>query len=117
MRNITAVVFIKDSDDDDSFLNIDIGIFLVEPEGAVPSSSLHLSPASLKIIIEGEVVMDNIQDLPKAMCVLFGLSYTKHLNYSRSMKLTFQFIQQVLLELGHSEIKPKLQTWKNQLAM
>ncbi|MEQ2288517.1 hypothetical protein AMECASPLE_023401 [Ameca splendens] len=64
----------QDSDDDDSFRNIDIGILLVEPEGAVPSSSLHLSPASLKIIIEGEVVMDNIQDLPKAMCILFGLS-------------------------------------------
>ncbi|MEQ2235028.1 hypothetical protein ILYODFUR_037442, partial [Ilyodon furcidens] len=106
-----------DSDDDDSFRNIDIGILLVEPEGVVPSSSLHLSPASLKIIIEGEVVMDNIQDLPKAMCVLFGLSNTMHLNYPRSMKLTFQFIQQVLLELGHSEIKPKLQTLKNQLAM
>ncbi|KAK5603697.1 hypothetical protein CRENBAI_002300 [Crenichthys baileyi] len=92
-----------DSDDDDSFRNIDVGILLVEPEGAVPSSSLHLSPASLKIIIEGEVVMDNIQDLPKAMCILFGLSYAMHFNYPRSMKLTFQFIQQVLLELGHSD--------------
>lgn len=106
-----------DSDDDDSFRNIDIGILLVEHEGAVPSSSLHLSPASLKIVIEGEVVMDNIHDLPKAMCILFGLAYALHLNYPKSMKFTFQFIQQVLLELGHGELKPKLQTLKNQLAM
>uniref|UniRef100_A0AAR2INB8 PB1 domain-containing protein n=1 Tax=Pygocentrus nattereri TaxID=42514 RepID=A0AAR2INB8_PYGNA len=41
-----------------------IGILLVLHEGAV-LSSLHLNPASLKVIIEGEVVMDNIQDLPK----------------------------------------------------
>ncbi|KAK5605701.1 hypothetical protein CRENBAI_007487 [Crenichthys baileyi] len=61
-----------DSDDDDSFCNTDIGILLVEPEGAVTSSSLHLSPASLKIT-EGDAM---------------------HLNYPRSMKLTFQFIQQ-----------------------
>lgn len=106
----------KDSDDDNSFRHMEIGILLVEREGAV-LSSLHLSPASVKIIIEGAVVMDNIEDLPKAMCLLFGLSYALHLNYPKSMTLTFQFIQQVLLTLGHSELKPKLQTLKNQLAM
>ncbi|KAA8594621.1 hypothetical protein FQN60_011756, partial [Etheostoma spectabile] len=56
-----------DSDeDDDCFRNLDIGILLIEREGTVLTSSQHLSPASLKIIIEGEVVMDNIQDMPKA---------------------------------------------------
>ncbi|KAJ8333720.1 hypothetical protein SKAU_G00413300 [Synaphobranchus kaupii] len=106
-----------DSDDDDSFRDLDIGILLIEPEGAVLSSSLHLSPAWVKIIVEGEVVMDNIQDLPKAMCILFGLTYALHLNYPKAMRLTFQFIQQVLLSLGHTELKPKLQTLKNQLTM
>ncbi|CAL9687433.1 unnamed protein product [Knipowitschia caucasica] len=105
-----------DSDDNDSLCNIDIGILLVEPEGTVPNSS-HLNPASLKIIIEEQVVMDKIEDLPKAMCLLFGLSYALHLNYPKSMKATFQFIQQVLLELGHNELKPKLQSLKNQLVM
>nr|XP_040023786.1 uncharacterized protein LOC120812058 isoform X6 [Gasterosteus aculeatus aculeatus] len=83
-----------ESDDDDSFRDPDIGILLIEREGAVLTSSQHLSPASLEIIIEGEVVMDNIQDLPKAMCILFGLMYALHLNYPKTMKLTFQFIQQ-----------------------
>ncbi len=40
-------------------------------------------------------------------------SYVLHLNYPKSMKNTFQFIQQVLLMLGHSELKPRLQTLKN----
>ncbi|TKS65972.1 hypothetical protein D9C73_000038 [Collichthys lucidus] len=105
------------SDDDDSFHDLDIGILLIERDGTVLTSSQHLSPASLKIIIEGEVVMDNIQDLPKAMCILFGLTYALHLNYPKTMKLTFQFIQQVLLSLGHTDLKPKLQTLKNQLAV
>ncbi|KAJ4926156.1 hypothetical protein JOQ06_008339, partial [Pogonophryne albipinna] len=52
-----------DTDDEDSFRDIEIGILLVEHEGAGPSSSLHRSPASLKIILEGQVVIDNIQDL------------------------------------------------------
>nr|XP_040052875.1 uncharacterized protein LOC120831491 isoform X3 [Gasterosteus aculeatus aculeatus] len=106
-----------ESDDEDSFCDPDIGILLIEREGAVLTSSQHLSPASLEIIIEGEVVMDNIQDLPKAMCILFGLMYALHLNYPKTMKLTFQFIQQVLLLLVHTDLKPKLQTLKNQLAM
>ncbi|KAK0130632.1 hypothetical protein N1851_034888 [Merluccius polli] len=106
-----------DSDDDDSLHDLDIGILLIERDGTVLTSSQHLSPTSLKIIIEGQVVMDNIQDLPKAMCILFGLTYALHLNYPKTMKLTFQFIQQVLLSLGHTDLKPKLLTLKNQLAI
>ncbi|KAK1883322.1 NADH-ubiquinone oxidoreductase chain 3 [Dissostichus eleginoides] len=106
-----------DTDDEDSFRDIDIGILLVEHEGAGPSSSLHRSPASLKIILEGQVVIDNIQDLPKAICILFGLTYALHLNYPKTMMLTFQFIQKVILTLGQDELKPRLQTLKNQLTM
>lgn len=118
-KNVMIVLvyfFIKESDDE-SFRDLDIGILLVEREDAVATSSHHLSPASLKIIIEGEVVMRDIEDLPKAMCILFGLTYALHLNYPKTMKLTFLFIQQVLLSLGHSDLKPKLQTLKNQLTM
>ncbi|XP_077102491.1 uncharacterized protein LOC143753710 [Siphateles boraxobius] len=106
-----------ESDDDDYFRDLDVGILLIEREGAVLTSSQHLSLALLKIIIEEKVVMDNIQDLPKAMCILFGLMHALHLNYLKTVKLTFQLIQQVLLLLGHTDLKPKLQTLKNQLAM
>ncbi len=64
-----------DSDDDYSFLHLDIGIILIEHEGDVLSSSLRLNPASLKIIIEGDFVMDNIEDLSKAMSMLYGLRH------------------------------------------
>ncbi|KTF70893.1 hypothetical protein cypCar_00045947, partial [Cyprinus carpio] len=62
---------------------------------------------SLKIIIEGEVVTDNIDDLPKAMCILYGLAYTLHLNYPKSVKNTFQFINST----SHHVIfvKPKME--------
>lgn len=110
-------LFFQDSEDDHSFSHLDFGILLVEQEGAVLPSSLHLNPASVKIVIEGEVVMEGIKDLPKAMCILFGLAYALHLTYPKSMKNTFQFIQQVLLTLGNSDLKPRLQTLKNQLTI
>ncbi|RXN08911.1 NADPH:adrenodoxin mitochondrial [Labeo rohita] len=85
---------VLDSADDHVFQDLDLGILLVEREGAVSPSSLHLNPASFKIVIEGEVVMKSIKDLPKAMCLLFGLTYALHLSYPKPMKNTFQFIQQ-----------------------
>nr|XP_023674297.1 uncharacterized protein LOC111847394 [Paramormyrops kingsleyae] len=102
--------------DDQSFRHLDFGILLVE-QGVLCPSSLHLNPASVKIVIEGEVVMEGIKDLPKAVCILFGLAYALHLNYPKTMKNTFQFIEQVLLMLGHSNLKPKIQSLKNQLAI
>uniref|UniRef100_A0AAZ1WZ95 Uncharacterized protein n=1 Tax=Oreochromis aureus TaxID=47969 RepID=A0AAZ1WZ95_OREAU len=107
----------KQESDADFFRDLDIGILLTEREEAVLTSAQHPSPTLLKIIIEGEVVMENIQDLPKAMCILFGLTYALHLNYPKSMKLTFLFIQQILLSLGHTDLKPKIQSLKNQLTM
>lgn len=107
--------FIKDTDDDDSFRDLDVGILVIERAGL--TSFQHLSPTSLKIIIGGKSWKDNIHDLPKAMCFLFGLTYALHLNYPKTMRLTFQFIKEVLLSLGHTDLKPKLQTLKNQLAM
>ncbi|GAA6081297.1 uncharacterized protein LOC109972814, partial [Tachysurus ichikawai] len=56
-----------DSDDDHPFRHLDFGILLVEHEGSVLPSSFHLDPVSIKIIIEGEVVMEGIKDLPKAI--------------------------------------------------
>ncbi|XP_039661142.1 uncharacterized protein LOC120561883 [Perca fluviatilis] len=92
--NFFKAGFESDDDDEDSFRDLDIGILHIEREGAVLTPSQHLSPASLKISIEGEVVMDNIQDLPKATCILFGLMYALHLNNPKTMELTLQFIQQ-----------------------
>ncbi|KAF6727052.1 Sterile alpha motif domain-containing protein 3 [Oryzias melastigma] len=102
---------------EDSLQNLDLGILFVEREGVPLPSSLHFCPASFLIVIEGEKVMDNIEDLPKAVCILFALTYALHLSYPKSMKNTFQFIQQVLLMLGHNELKPRIQTLKNQLTL
>lgn len=59
--------------------------------------------------------MENLTDLPQALCLLFGLSYALHLEYPRSMKNTLNFIQRVMLRLGENKLPPRLQTLKNLL--
>ncbi|KAG7315362.1 hypothetical protein KOW79_021450 [Hemibagrus wyckioides] len=104
--------FFKESDKN-NFEHIPVGILTVS-DGDSPhcSSVIPVHSGSTFIIIEGGIVMDDVRDLPLAVCLVFGLSYALHLDY---MKNTFNFIQQVTLDLGSKSLNPKLQTLKNQL--
>ena len=59
----------------------------------------------------------DVESLPQAMYIVFGLTYALHLNYPKYMKNTFDLFQQVFLNLGKTDLKPKLQTLKNQLSI
>ncbi|TWW71352.1 hypothetical protein D4764_17G0008350 [Takifugu flavidus] len=98
-----------DCDSDETWAQVSVGVLTVVPEDEqlVPNQ-LHLQPISTAIIVEGAIVMDDVQNLPEALCLLFGLSYALHLDYPNAMKNTFGFIQRVMLGLGESELPPKL---------
>ncbi|XP_042629274.1 sterile alpha motif domain-containing protein 3-like [Cyprinus carpio] len=106
------------SDDGDSYQHVPVGILSLENEDvALQPMSLRLHPSSVGIILEGNVVMDNLDNIPQAMCLLFGLTYALHLDYPKCMCNTFLFIQQVLLGLGKKELKGKILAVTNQLTM
>ena len=75
-----------------------------------------LNPSRVWIVLEGDMVMDGLANLPHAFCVLFRLTYALHLDSPKSMKHTLLLIQQVLLDLGKRKLPLKIQTLKNQLA-
>ncbi|KAL3063709.1 hypothetical protein OYC64_000110 [Pagothenia borchgrevinki] len=86
------------------------------PEDSLASpDSLHLAPSAIAIILKGKMVMDGINTLPDAICLLFRLIYTLNVQYPQQLKNTFEFIQRVMLSLGHKSLKPKLQSLKNVL--
>ena len=49
-------------------------------------NQLHLHPASTAIIAEGGIVMDDLQNLPEAIRLVFGLSYASHLDDLKARK-------------------------------
>ncbi|TWW71332.1 hypothetical protein D4764_17G0008150 [Takifugu flavidus] len=71
-----------DCDSDETWAQVSVGVLTVVPEDEqlVPNQ-LHLQPISTAIIVEGAIVMDDVQNLPEALCLLFGLSYALHLDY------------------------------------
>lgn len=96
--------------------HIPIGILTIVPEdGQISLDSLHPQPSGTAIILEGRIVMDDLENLPHTMCLFFGLTYALNLEYPQQLKYTFDFIQRVLLSLGHKSLKPKIQSLKNLL--
>nr|XP_046235721.1 uncharacterized protein LOC124054096 [Scatophagus argus] len=75
---------------------VPVGILTVIPEDDPnPAASLHLKPASIALILEGDIVLDDLSSYPEAFCLLFGLIYALHLDYPKSMRYSFEFIQKV----------------------
>lgn len=107
----------QDCDDSQDMSDVPIGILTVIPEDTpVSPNSLHLEASITAIILEGAVTMDEL-DLPKAMCLIFGLIYALNLEYPPQLRNTFDFIQTVMLSIGPKSLKPKIQSLKNLLLM
>lgn len=97
---------------------ISVGVLTVVSEDSPhegPSSG-DLQPISTAIILEGGIVMDLIKNLPQAVSLLFGLTYALHLDHTKCMANTLNFIQTVMLVLGKKNLPPKLLTLKNSLS-
>ncbi|KAK9517351.1 hypothetical protein VZT92_025296 [Zoarces viviparus] len=105
-----------DCDDLPDVSHTSMGIMTVIAEDCVASPhSLHLESTATAIVLEGTMVMDDLDNLPHAMCLLFGLIYALNLEYPQQLRYTFEFIQRVLLSLGPKSLKPKIQSLKNLL--
>ncbi|KAK5612445.1 hypothetical protein CRENBAI_020636 [Crenichthys baileyi] len=99
-------VCFKDPADNDLYSQTAVGILCIDEENP------QMNPARVGIILEGNMVMEDLANPPQTFCVLFGLINTLHLEHPKYMKNTFFFVQQVMLNLGKSELAPK-----NQLSM
>ncbi|KAJ0022338.1 hypothetical protein NQD34_009828 [Periophthalmus magnuspinnatus] len=58
-----------------------------------------ITPSDIKIILEGEAVMMNLQSAIKGFVMLFGLIYALNMRYLKKCKRTYEFVQKVLLGL------------------
>jgi len=92
--------------DCNDLLDTTIGILTVITEDTVPSThSRHLESAATAIVLEGAVVMDDLDNVPHSMCLLFGLIYKLNLEYPQQLRNTFEFIERVVCSLGPKQPK------------
>ncbi|KAG7522629.1 hypothetical protein JOB18_027088 [Solea senegalensis] len=68
-----------DCDTDETWAEVSVGLQAVVREDVrLTPNQPHLHPVSTAIIVEGGIVMADLQNLPEALCLLFGLSYALH---------------------------------------
>lgn len=81
--------FFQDFDEEGLYNDVPVGILCHEENITTPHTrSLHHNASSVGIILEGNIVMD-VESLPQAMYIVFGLTYALHLNYPKYMKIFF----------------------------
>lgn len=57
-------------------------------------------------------MVNNLQDLTKAVCLSFDSIYALNLDYPKALQNTFEFHQKVFVSLGGKSVTLKLQTLK-----
>ena len=65
------------------------------------------------IIIEGVVVLQDLDNVALATALLFGLFYS--LRYPSQLRYTFEVIQKVVMELDVTQLSRKAQSLKTKL--
>uniref|UniRef100_A0A8C4E7H2 Uncharacterized protein n=1 Tax=Dicentrarchus labrax TaxID=13489 RepID=A0A8C4E7H2_DICLA len=72
-------------------------------------------PEDIGIVLEGQVVLHDLDNVALAVAMLFGLMYALNLNYPPELKYCFEVLQKVVMELDGNTLSKKAQALKNRL--
>ncbi|RXN12010.1 hypothetical protein ROHU_010335 [Labeo rohita] len=67
------------------------------------------------IVLEGQKVLQGLDNFALAMAMLFGLMYALNLNYPPELKHTFEVLQKIVMELEGCTLSKKAQVLRNRL--
>ncbi|KAF1384391.1 hypothetical protein PFLUV_G00119650 [Perca fluviatilis] len=71
-------------------------------------------PEDIGIVLEGQVVLHDLDNVALAAAMLFGLMYALNLNYPPELN-SFEVLQKVVMELDGNTLSKKAQALKNRL--
>ncbi|MED6242018.1 hypothetical protein ATANTOWER_031978 [Ataeniobius toweri] len=98
--------------EDDLIKGMLVGILLVLEDVSEPLPSSYQDVA---IVLEANVVIRHLCDLPSAFMTLMGLMYVLNLNYPKDLKYTFEVIQRLFLGIGIDSCSARVHSLKNTL--
>ncbi|KAK1893389.1 Potassium transporter 7 [Dissostichus eleginoides] len=67
------------------------------------------------VILEGVVVLHDLENVALAAAMLFGLMYALNMNYPSKLRYTLEVIQKVIMELDASDLSRKAQNLKRKM--
>lgn len=72
-------------------------------------------PDNIGIVLEGQVVLQDLDNVALAAAMLFGLMYALNLDYPPELRYTFEVLQKIVMELQGSTLSKKAQVLRNRL--
>ncbi|XP_048019948.1 sterile alpha motif domain-containing protein 3-like [Megalobrama amblycephala] len=70
---------------------------------------------NMAVILEGEIVIVDLQDIPNAFVTLFGLLYALNISYPKELRYTFEVIQRIFMNIDGESCSAKVHGLKNKL--
>ncbi|KAL2091655.1 hypothetical protein ACEWY4_013918 [Coilia grayii] len=93
---------------DEAVEGITVGICVLKEDRAS-------QPSDIVIVIEGNKVVEWLDNVPLAVAMLFGLMYAINLSYPSELRYTFEIIQKVFMELDAGRLSKKALSLKHRL--
>lgn len=72
-------------------------------------------PEDIGIVLEGQQVLGDLDNIALAVAMLFGLMYALNLNYPDDLKYSFEVLQKIVMELEGTVFSKKVQVLQNRL--
>ena len=83
-----------------------MAVFIIRKDEGGP-----LEPADdIGIVIEGVDVLHGLTSVASACALLLGLLYALNLAYPKTLRLTFEVLQKVIMQLEQHKMSPKVQS-------
>ncbi|XP_074500282.1 uncharacterized protein LOC141772779 [Sebastes fasciatus] len=77
-------------------------------------SSASATVINVAVVVEEDIVLQDLPDLPTAFAYLFGLIYALNLQYPKELRYTFETIKKVFMGLG-TDLSARVRSLKNKL--
>lgn len=73
------------------------------------------APKDIGIVLEGQEVVNNLPSVANAVAILLGLIYVLNMEYPKTLKQTFEYIQKVFMELDPKSMTTNVKKLYDQL--
>lgn len=86
---------------------MNVGILLVK-EGSEDRTDTS-------VILEEQIVLRDLKDLPNAFAMLVGLLFALNIDYPKELRYTFEVVQKVLMNIGGGQCSARVHGLRNTL--
>lgn len=72
-------------------------------------------PHDVAVVVEETIVLHNVKDVAQSFAMFLGVLYCANLNYPRTMKYFFEFLQKVVMKIKPDQASARVHGLRNRI--